>query len=323
MPDDELFALAATGELAKPSVLRAQVDRMLDDARSSAFVDSFAGQWLGIRALLAHQVEPTAFPEWDQPLRDAMADELRLYFSTFLRETRSFDQFPNTDLNFVNARLAKHYGMDATGLGEAPVRVTNTRDARKGYLGLAGILTAESFSYRTDPRTRGRWILSNLLCTQEPFPRSHLTSFPDAVMNATTSREQIDAIVGADKMCAGCHDQFEPLGLALEPFDALGRFRVQDDHGLPVTTPSKLPDGTAIPDEPTLADSVAADSRFLDCASHKALVYALGRQVGASDAPYIDNIRAAWKAGGRTLRALLEDIVVNDTFRFRRGEVSP
>jgi hypothetical protein len=324
MPDDQLFGLAASGELAKPAVLRAQVDRMLDDARSASFVESFAGQWLGIRALLSHQVEPSTFPAFDEPLRAAMAAEMQLYFGAFLREARPFDQFPTADLNFVNARLAKHYGLDATGLGDAPVQIVNTRDTRKGYLGLAGILTAESFSYRTDPRTRGRWILRNLLCTEEPLSLlPHDQPFSPEITAATTPRGQIEAIDADGQACASCHDQFEPLGLALESFDAIGRFRTQDEHGAPVTTPSKLPDGTPISDELALVDGIAADARFFQCASHKAVVYALGRQVGASDAPHLENIRAAWKAGGRTLRDLLKEIVVNDTFRFRRGEVSP
>lgn len=324
MPDDELFGLAAAGDLAKPEVLRAQLDRLLDDQRSTAFVESFAGQWLGIRALLTHEVDPATFPTWDEPLRAAMADELRRYFGAFLREGRPFEQFPNTDLNFVNARLATHYGMDATGLGDAPVQVVNTHDARQGYLGLAGILTAESVSYRTDPRQRARWIMRTFLCASEELPvLPHEKPFSPEIMAATTVRTEIDAIDAAGQTCASCHDQFEPFGLALEPFDALGRFRTKDDHGVAVTTPSKLADGTPILDEPTLADNLASDARFLDCATHKALVYALGRQVGASDAPHLENIRTTWKADGRTLRALLEEIVLNDTFRFRRGEVSP
>jgi hypothetical protein len=251
-----------------------------------------------------------------------MAQELLLYFGAFLREARPFDQFPTTDLNFVNARLATHYGMDATGLGEVPVQVTNTRDARKGYLGLAGILTATSYSYRTDPRTRARWILWNLLCTSVPLDHA-LGPFPPAVMNATTTREQVDAIISSGQTCETCHDIFEPLGLALEAFDGIGRFRVQDEHGAPIATPGRLADGTPILDEQGLADSVAGDARFLDCASRKALVYALGRDLGPSDDPHLQNIRDAWKYQGQTLRELLEDIVVNETFRFRRGEVMP
>jgi hypothetical protein len=324
MPDDELFGVADTGALTKPAVLLSQLDRMLDDPRSQAFVESFAGQWLGVRDLVAHQVEPTAFPDWDEALRAAMAEEMKLYFTAFLSETRPFDRFPNTDLNFVNARLARHYGMDATGLGAVPVQVTNTRDARKGYVGLAGILTATSFSYRTDPRTRARWILSSLLCTPEPFPPdSHPGPSPASVMSAMTVREQIDDIVASGQTCATCHDVFEPLGLALENFDAIGRFRVQDDRGVPIVTPGSLADGARILDEPGLADSIAGDPRFVDCASKKALTYALGRDLGASDDPHLENIRDAWNGQGRTLRALLEDIVVNDTFRFRRGEVMP
>lgn len=324
MPDAELFGLAETGLLLTPKVLLAQVRRLLEDPRSDAFVESFAGQWLGVRDLAGHQIEPTVFREWDESLRAAMVAELRLYFRAFLREDRPFAQFPNTDLNFVNARLARHYGMDVAGLGEAPVQVTNAADARKGYIGLAGLLTATSFSHRTDPRTRTRWIFQNLLCTELPLPpEAHWGPTPEAVTSATTVREQIDAIISAGSPCGTCHALFEARGLALEPFDGIGRFRVADERGTPIVTPGQLPDGTPILDEPTLADRIAEDPRFLDCASSKALVYALGRQLRASDDPYLHDLLGTWKDQGGTLRALLESIVVNDTFRFRRGEEKP
>jgi hypothetical protein len=319
MPDAELFGLAETGQLAKPEVLVAQVRRMLDDARSDNLVESFGGQWLWARELKGHSVEPTAFHEFDEELRAAMADEQRLFFSTFLHEARPLRELPNADLNFVNARLAKHYGMDATGLGDLPVKVTNTADARKGYLGLAGLLTTTSFSHRTDPRTRARWIFRSLLCTELPLPpEAHWGPTPEAVSMATTIRGQIDAIFSAGPSCSTCHRLFEPDGLALESFDAIGRFRTVDDRGAPIAT--QLADGTPILDEQQLADRIAADPRFLSCAGQMALIYALGRQLVASDEPYLKELLTAWSESGGTLRALLESIVVSDTFRFRRGE---
>jgi Protein of unknown function (DUF1592)/Protein of unknown function (DUF1588)/Protein of unknown function (DUF1587)/Protein of unknown function (DUF1595)/Protein of unknown function (DUF1585) len=323
MPDDVLFALAASGELSKPSVLVSQVDRMLSDARSDAFVESFAGQWLGIRDLQSHQVEPTTFPEWDPTLRDAMENEMTLYFASFLHGERPFDQFLDADVNFVNARLATFYGMDATGLGAAAVPVQDTIDARKGYLGLGGFLTLTSFSYRTDPRTRARAI-ERLLCTTIPVPGSHgLTPFPPAVMNATTAREQIDAIVTSGPSCKACHDGFEPLGLALEEFDGIGRQRTVDEHGAAVASGGMLADGTKVPNEADLADTLALNPSFLDCATNKSLGYALGRTIVESDTPYLERLRTAWGMRGNKLPALLEQIVVSDTFRFRRGENVP
>ena len=323
MPDDVLFALAASGELSKPSVLVSQLDRMLADARSAAFVESFAGQWLGIRALISHQVEPTAFPEWDPALRDAMANEMTLYFASFLRGERPFDQFLDADVNFVNARLATFYGMDATGLGDAAVPVEDTSDARKGYLGLAGFLTFTSYSYRTDPRSRARAI-ERLLCTTILLPASHgLAPFPPAVMNAMTASQELDAIVTSGAACSACHDSFEPLGLALEEFDAIGRHRTVDGLGAAVASGGRLADGTRIPREADLADTLAMNPSFLDCATNKSLGYALGRTIVESDKPYLARLRAAWGVRGNKLAALLEQIVVSDTFRFRRGENVP
>src|SRR5262249_43934 len=156
--------LAGTGELSQPAVLTAQLARMLDDPRSQAFVESFASQWLGEDDLLRHPVEPTTFPEWDETLRASMAREMLLYFDAFLRTDRPFDGFVDTDINFVDARLARHYGMDATGLADTSVRVADTNDHRQGFMGLAGFLTATSLSYKTDPPTRGLRVLEWLLC---------------------------------------------------------------------------------------------------------------------------------------------------------------
>ncbi len=321
MPDDDLFARAADGTLSQPVVLVAQVDRLLADPRSRTFVESFAGQWLGVRDLATHQVEPTAFPAFDEPLRAAMSQEMYLYFDEFLRGDRPFDEFLDADVNFVNARLARHYGFDTTGLGEAPLRVENTHDARKGFVGLAGWLTLAAYSYRTSPLFRGLWLLRNVLCGElPPFPPGFDESLPPGPDR--TLRQAVDEIDATPK-CAACHGLTDPMGIALEEFDAVGAFRASYGDGTPIDTHATLPDGTKVANELDFAEAVARDPRFLDCASEKVMTYALGRSLAASDQPYLTNLRAAWSGQGHKLRALLELIVVNDIFRFRRGETNP
>jgi hypothetical protein len=326
-PDDRLLGLAASGELAKPDVLLAQFARLLDDPRSEAFVESFAGQWLGERWLVGHAIEPTAFPEWDEPLHVAMEKEMLLYFSEFLRTDRPFDELLDADVNFVNARLARHYGMDATGLGDAFVRVENTKDQRRGFLGLAGFLTATSYSYRADPRNRARWVRGELLCDPEILTaqdeqlhlKTQLDSNGSTAPQPSTLYEQVQAI-GSMLACRDCHSTFDPIAIGLEGFDGIGRFTAKDASGRPILTDGTLADGRTFKDELDLAQLLAPDPRFLTCATKNALTYALGRSPTKADEPYLADLLDTWKANRLSFRSLLEQIVVNDTFRLRRGE---
>jgi len=331
MPDAELFARAADGTLSKPAVLAAELDRLLADARSETFVQSFAGQWLGVRELDAHEVDPGAFPSFDETLRAAMEQEMYAYFDEFVRNDRPFDQFLTADVNFVNAPLARHYGMDATGLGDTLVRVEDTTDARKGFLGLAGWLTATAYSYYTDIETRGHRASFWLLCASTSIPTDavhddvpDLTQPPKFVPETKANRDAIVAISGTPA-CATCHEQFDPIGVGLEEFDAIGALRTHYGNGDPIDTRDELADGTMFTDERSLADLLSRDPRLLSCAVQTALTYALGREVGYvdSDKPFLAGLGVAWRAQGLTLHALLKLIALDDTFRLRRGEANP
>jgi hypothetical protein len=298
MPDAELFSLAKSGELSRDDVLSSQVDRLLADPRSSQFVSGFAGQWLGLRDLASHQVEPTAFPEWNESMRQAMIQEGLAYFTDFLTGPRNMTEFFTV--------------------------VTNASEHRQGFLGLASFLTQSSFSYRTAPTLRGKWVLENLLCEETPPPPPDVPKLDDAA-NAeqamATQSENVRTRLEAHRTmpaCASCHKTLDPIGLGLENFDSIGRYRSKYANGETIDASGVLPDGSKFNGLAELSAILAKDSRLTDCATQKLMTYALSRGVVDSDAPYMKQITDSWKGGG--LKSLLKQIVLNDTFRFRRGE---
>jgi hypothetical protein len=321
MPDDALFALAASGELLRPETLAAQLQRMLGDPRADAFVESFAGQWLGIREIAGESIDPLRYPQWDEAARPDLVREMQLYFMEFLRGDRPFDQFLTADFNFVNARLAKYYGVNPAGLGDALQRVAITTDAREGFLGLGGAIFTMSATWSDLARVRGLWILREVLCddkvsfaAEEDHPLSLLESIERDGEKPVPIRDQIARILATPGGCAKCHASIEPLGLGFETFDRVGQARVGAD------ATGMLADGTPFSGEPQLAALLAADPRFLDCTVRMALTYALGRALTDDDAAHLSLVRRGWAAEGLGLRALLARIVLDDTFRFRRGE---
>jgi hypothetical protein len=319
MPDQALFELAASGELNEAATLTRELDRMLKDPRADAFVSSFAGQWLGMRELQSHTVDKTIFPEWSEPLRDAMVHEGLSYFDEFFRGERSLDQFFTAQLHFANGSLAKLYGV-AGGSSDKPIAVAQ----RQGFMGLAGFLTLTSFSYRTAPTLRGKWVLENLLCQPVAPPPANVPqleesaakSGDDASLNV---RERL-AEHRTNPACAACHNLLDPIGFGLERFDAVGHYRERYGASEPIDSTGMLPNGETFDGLLELSDLLASDQRLEDCASRKLLTYALARAPTQSDEPYLAAIRAASSANGNHLGSLLTAIVESDLFRMRRGE---
>jgi hypothetical protein len=323
MPDARQFSLAGSGDVARDDVLAAEVDRMLADPKGATFTESFAGQWLGMRTLISHQVEPTAFADWDEPLHAAMVQEGLAFFQDFITTNRSLGELFTVDLNFVNARLARHYGF-APVAGDAPVKVVNTSDERQGFMGLAGFLTQSSFSYRTAPTLRGRWVLENLLCTTIPPPAFPVPKLDNEKPTDPASQSlNVAAKLAAhraDPMCSFCHKILDPIGIGLENFDGIGRFRTSYGDGEAVDASGQMPTGETFSGIKELSAILARDNRLLDCASHKLTTYGLSRALEAGDQPFLDQIRWRWRKQGTSVRALLKAVVLSDTFRFRRGE---
>ena len=316
MPDDELFAAATDGSLLRDDVLRAELDRLIDDPRAEQLVESFGGNWLGA-ATLTRFAGP--WSTWTS-IQHAVIQELDLYIAEFLHMDHDFRTFLGADFNFIDATLGELYGMSTTGLLGTPVRVVDTTDQRRGYLGLGAFLIASSAASaptRTSPTARGQWILSRLLCA--PPPPAPAGTDDVSPTDMRTGRLIVDSIQG-QATCETCHASMDGLGLALEPFDELGQFRTQYFDATPIDGKGALPDGTPVTGEPALADGVAADPRFLACAAREAMRYALNRELGASDEAPLASLIEAWTQSVPTLRGLLEQIVLDDTFRYRRPE---
>jgi hypothetical protein len=314
-PDAPLLALNWNSTDAG---LDALVDSMLNDPRADGFVEGFAAEWLDFERLATHQIEPTLDPDFDQALRDAMGQELRLYVGAFRDQALDFQTFPGADFNFVNAQLAQDYGMAPPASGSALSRTVDLTDARAGFLGTGGFLLMTSPSGRSSPTARGAWILRHLLCLDVPAPPP---STPDSISStrAQTGRALVDSI-HAQPACAACHDPMDGMGVALEAFDELGRFRTTYKDGSPIDTKGTYM-GQPIDGEASLAAAVGHDPRFLECASRKLMSFAVGRTLGDSDTPYANQILTEWKSGGLpTLRALIKAVVKNDTFKYRHGE---
>lgn len=319
MPDDALLSLAGSGELDEPAQVVAQVERLLADERSSTLVTSLAAQWLGINRVEGHQVNSAVFPRWDAELASAMRREMELYFSEFLYGDRSYAEFLTADVNFVNARLAEHYGMAPPSATAEFSRVEEFGDARQGLLGLGGFLTHTSRTARTSPIVRGNWVLDAIWCQGLQLPTNLMVNELEDAPAPTTLREQI-AEHRANPACAGCHNLIDPIGLGLEKFDGIGAYREQyADSGLPIDTLGQLPGGIAFDGLLELNQVLTASERFLACAAEKLFTYGLGRTVGPS-AAYVDQIASSWIAEEPSLRNLIKKLVVNDTFRFRRAE---
>jgi hypothetical protein len=316
MPDDALFAHAAAGDLNDSTTLINEATRMLSDPRADGFVRNFFGQWLGFRALDGATL---GFPaDWSADLQGSAAEEARRYVAAVVQGDGDIGGLVTTDANFVDARLAALYGFDAPGPDGGVTQVANAGDTRKGYLGLAAFFATTSDLTASSPTRRGLWVMDRALCTDVPPPPGgvpSLTPVPGA-----TPRERAQAIANMPS-CASCHNLMDPVGLGLEGFDQLGRARTSyggdlgpiDDHGVFATK--------AYEGEPALADLVAADPRFADCARRQLLTYALGRSLVDADEQRFPDIDARWKTSGHSVRALLASIVVDEAFRYRRGEL--
>jgi hypothetical protein len=314
MPDDALFALAASDGLRGPEVLSAQVSRMLADARSDGFVRNFFGQWLGFRVIMGPPIFRGA-PGWSPELQASMAEEARLFVSELVHGDRPVSELLTADVNFIDWRLNAIYDPLKANGNAGFTRTNITTDERVGYLGLAAFLTGASEGPEASRFPRGLAVDERILCLPPPEPPAEL---PPVLPG--TPREQWEA-VAAQPSCGPCHETFEPLGLGFENFDEIGRYRANDPASQkPIDPTGALPDGTPFRGETGLAALLGADPRFAACARREALVYALGRPLTDGDARSVAAIDARWHAAGDTVKGLLAAIVVDDLFRQRRGE---
>lgn len=318
IPDDELLDLAGRGQLSRAAILEAQVRRMLADPRSRALTDNFAGQWLHIRNLRNTTPDKNDFPDFDDNLRRAFERELELFVGSVISEDRSVLDLMTADYTFVNERLAKHYRIPNV-YGPDFRRVSLKQDARRGLLGKGGVLTLTSHADRTSPVVRGKWILDNLLGTPPPPPPAVVPPFPEEVPGVlTTVRARMEQH-RSNPACAGCHRVMDPLGLALENFDAVGAWRTRES-GIPIDASGELTDGTKIDGVAALRDELLKRPDVLvGTMTEKLMTYALGRTLEHQDMPAVRAIVRASARENYRFSSLVRGIVSSVPFQMRRA----
>ncbi len=319
IPDDELLETAIRRDLSKPAVLERQVRRMLADKRSGSLVTNFASQWLYLRNLDSMTPDMRLFPDFDDNLRRAFRRETELFFESILREDRSVLDLLNADYTFVNERLAKHYGIPNV-FGSRFRRISLGGDSKRGGLLRQGsILTVTSYATRTSPVIRGKWVLENFLGTPPPPPSSNVPSLESTVGEGLTVRERL-AQHRADPACASCHRLMDPVGFALENYDAVGRWRIAD-AGKPIDASGGLPDGSEFEGVAGLQQALLGRPEiFAGTLTEKLLTYALGRGVEPYDAPAVREIVRKAQAENFRLSSIVLGIATSTPFRMRRSQ---
>ncbi|PWT82620.1 MAG: hypothetical protein C5B57_08370, partial [Blastocatellia bacterium] len=320
IPDDELLTLAAAGRLRDPEVLDQQVRRLLADPRANALVSNFAGQWLHLRNVRTVLPNSDEFPDFDDNLRQSLQRETELFFESIMREDRNVLDLLNADYTFVNERLAEHYGIPDVH-GSRFRRVAVTDEARKGLLGQGSILAVTSHAERTSPVLRGKWILENILGTPVPPPPPDVPPLKEKQEGEKprTMREQM-AEHRANPVCASCHKVMDPIGFALENFDAVGAWRSRD-VGVPIDASGELADGTKVDGVVTLRRALLnRPEAFVGTMTEKLLIYALGRGLDYHDMPVVRAIVRDAARHNYQFSSIVLGIVHSTPFQMRKAQ---
>ena len=319
IPDDELLDLAARGRLADPTVLAAQVRRMLEDRRATRFMDDFVEQWLQVRNIHSHEPDGALFRGYDTTLRDAMARETQLFFANQVREDRPVQDLLRADYTYLNERLARHYGIDGV-YGSHLRRVRLSDERRMGLLGQGSVLTVTSYPDRTSVVLRGKWVLENLLGSPPPPPPPNVPPLEENASGARPEslRERMEQH-RSNPVCASCHNRMDQLGFALEHYDAVGRWR-DTDGGAPINASIMLAGQTVdTPREFREALLGYGHDAFVRTVVEKLLTYASGRGLGYADAPTVRDLMRDLARNGYRWSALVQGVVESAPFRMRRA----
>ena len=323
LPDQELLALAEKGELRKPKILQQQVTRMLADKRAVALEQNFAGQWLYLRNLEFQRPDIKEFPDFNTQLRQSMKRESELFFGSILRDNASILDFIKSDYTYLNERLAKHYGIDGVS-GPAFRKVAVTPESmRGGLLGQGSILTVTSYSNHTSVVRRGKWILDNLLAALPPPPPPDIPALKTQnAGKALNAREQL-ALHSENPACSSCHVKMDPLGLALEKYDAVGKYRTLD-AGRPIDVTANMPDGKAFEGLYGLQNVLLErKQQFASAFTQRLMTYALGRGLEAIDQPKVRTILRATEPDNYPIRGIIMGIVTSEPFNYRTSSSQP
>ncbi|HVY34789.1 MAG TPA: DUF1592 domain-containing protein, partial [Caulobacteraceae bacterium] len=324
IPDPTLATLAAQGKLHQPAVLDGQVRRMLADPRSKALVDNFVGQWLLLRNIKTVGPDQQMFPDFDEELRSAFEQETTLFVNDQIHRDRSVVELLSARYTFLNERLARHYGIPGVS-GIRFRRVDLPADSpRGGLLGQGSLQMVTSYPNRTSPVLRGKWVLDSLLGTPPPEPPPNVPALKDtgAGGKPASVRARLEEH-RKNPVCAACHATMDPLGFALENFDATGKWRV-DDAGMKVDASGVLPNGTKFVGPNGLRDALLArKEQFVQAMTQKLLAYALGRQIEAYDMPAVRKVVHDARKDDYRWQSIIGGIVKSEPFLMRTAPVAP
>jgi mono/diheme cytochrome c family protein len=323
IPDDQLLDLAARGKLKDPTVLEQQVRRMLGDTRSNALTSNFVGQWLHVRNMREVAPDPDAFPTFDENLREAFLNETELFVESQRREDRSVVDLLSANYTFVNERLARHYGIPNI-YGNRFRRVTFPENTpRGGLLGHGSILTVTSYAHRTAPTLRGKWVLENLLGAPPPPPPANVPSLEENAKGSgklLSVRERLEQH-RRNPACASCHARMDPLGFALENFDAIGEWRATTEANTTIDASGALPGGVTFEGSAGLRDILLQRrDEFARGMTEKLLTYALGRGLEYYDLPAVRKIMREAAPNDYKWSSIIVSIVKSMPFQMRRTE---
>jgi hypothetical protein len=312
-PDDQLLDLARRGQLQDHTILERETRRMLKDPRAEALTLNFASQWLELRNLQRFQPLP-AYADFDEPLRQAMRRETELFFSSIVQEDRNVLDLVTANDTFLNERLARHYGIPGiTGAELRRVTLSPAFDVRRGLIGKAAFLTVTSRSDRTSITDRGKVVLYSLLGLRAPDPPPNVLPLPEKL--DLPIRRVMDQANAVNPACVTCHKIFDPVGIALDNFDLVGKWRTQE-NGQTIDPVTELNDGTKLSGPVDVRNAIVARSElFTRTLTEKLLTYALGRRTGAQDIPLIRSIARDAARDGNRFSAIVLGIVKSAPFQ--------
>jgi hypothetical protein len=321
MPDETLLGLATRGKLRDPAVLKEQARRMLGDPKARALTDNFAGQWLGLRKLETIQPDHGMFPSFNESLRRAMIDEPWMFFDRLVRDDRPILELIDADYTFLNEPLARHYGIKDVK-GDAMRRIELKDPNRGGVLTMAGILTLTSHPTRTSAVKRGKWILDEILGAPPPPPPPNVPELNEASKDRpdakTLSLRQRLELHRADPQCFGCHKRMDILGLGMENYDPIGRWR-ESENGKRIEVAGVLPTGEKFTSPGQLKKILAACREdFARSLTEKTFVFALGRAIERCDRREIRRVVESLRRNDYRFSTLIEEVVTSYPFRHRR-----
>jgi len=318
IPDDELLDVAQRGKLKDGNVLAQQVRRMLADRRATRFMTDFVEQWLQVRNIYAQDPDGNLFAGFDSTLREAMSRETELFFESQVREDRPIQELLRANYTYLNERLARHYGINDV-YGSHFRRTTLTDERRFGLLGQASILTVTSYANRTSVVLRGQWVLENLLGSPPPPPPANVPPLKenDGRSKPTALRERMEQH-RSNSVCASCHSRMDPIGFALEHFDAVGRWR-ETDGGAEINSTISLA-GQIVDSPKALREALLGlGNEFTQTVIEKLLTYALGRGVEYFDAPTVRQLARDIARDDNRWSSLVLGIVKSPPFQMGRA----